>query len=408
MLQKIVSSRINNFYRQGRRGRKEEKKNMDSDIEMNELYPVEEPCEIGHDKAEGYRKWFVDLTCVSGLVVVLSTYTLLITVSSDGTGNYRFFLTTVTLSSELLKLLLSLLLYVVTIRDSDTPLCLTLRKSLHFSVPAAVYCVNNNLLFLILVVIDPSTFQLLSNLNVIFVGLFSVLLIRIRLDVVRWMSILILFSGTLLTQLQCDAVMTRRKTLALLLTTLYAALDALGSVYTERRFKMDSGDSIYVQNIHVFFYGTIANAILFFVYDFKHVLHSGLFYGYTWLTPIIIISLTLAGMLGNVIMKRDSTIARAFCVSISMLLTTLMAHLFMSFRPSLLFVASALIVICSVILYRYTDVLGFQSQNQYTDHDRLYERAARVQVLNHEDPFTAASLDYDVQQIERDTAGKED
>lgn len=358
-----------------------------------------------------YRTWFSSIAYIFGFVVLLSTYTLLITVSSNGAGNYDFFFTTVTLSGELLKLFISCALYVLNWKTIDTPLLLTVKKSLHFSIPAALYCANNNLLFLILIFIDPSTFQLLSNVNIIFIALFTVLLIRVQLNVVHWISMIMLLVGTMLTQLECDAKFTSSKIMALLFIVLYGLFDALSSVYTERRLKFDVEDNIHAQNIHIFMYGTLANTILFFIYDFKHTLHSGFFYGYSWFTAVIIIAFALAGIFGNFIMKEQSTISRAFCISISMLLTTLMAYMFLGFHPSMLFGASVIIVICSIVLYRYENILGIPSN---LHHEKLYEQRARVTMTENivyedtEDPLIVAAINYDNRAVEAGIQRKED
>lgn len=351
-----------------------------------------------------YRRWFEGLAHIFGFIVLLSTYTLLITVSSDGKGNYNFFFTTVTLSGELLKLFMSLLLYAVTYRNSFTPLRLSVSKSLHFSLPAILYCINNNLLFLILLVIDPATFQVLSNINIVFVALFTVLLIKVNLDLVHWISMIILFVGSSLTQMQCENTFSHSKIISLLLITLYGAIDALGSVYTERRLKKDAEDSIHVQNVHIFFYGSLANLILFFIHDFRHVQKRGLFYGYDWFTVIIIISFALVGIFSNFIMKQQSNITRSFCVSISMLLTTFMAYMFLDFHVTLLFAASLIIVICSVLLYRHRNIFSIRSHYNYK---KLEERSARIVTDSSEQPIVTAVLDYDPEALREQASDKE-
>lgn len=363
-----------------------------------------------------YRQWFSSLSYMFLLVLLLSSSTLLVSYSSDGTGNYTFFFTTATLSAELLKLLVSLILYTIQRcvysgrGDSVTPLLLSAKKSMHFAVPAVFSCLNNNLLFLILISIDPATFQLLSHVSIVFVVLFTLLLLRRTLDLVQFISMITLFVGTALTQLDCGAVLSHSKILGLLLIVVYAAMDAFGSVYTERRLKLGVDDSIHVQNIHLFTYGSLSNAILFFIYDFKHVRHSGFFYGYTWITAAIILTFALAGIFSNLIMKYQSTIARTFCISLSVLVTASLSYILLDFKPTLLFLASFIIVVCSIILYRHNDG-GLRPPADYD----MYTAAARVKEMDmfsepvaDDDPIILSVLGDDPMTIIRSAQGKED
>lgn len=365
-----------------------------------------------------YRRLLSSTAAMFSLVVLLSTYTLLIAYSSDGSGNYTFFFTTVTLAGELLKLLISVVLCVLTRciypKDTRTPLLLTAKKSLHFAVPAVLYCLNNNLLFLILVVVDPTTFQLLSHISIVFVALFTLLLMHRTLDAVQWISMITLFVGTALTQLNCSTVLTRSKSLGLLLIALYAAMDAFGSVYTERRLKMDARDSIHVQNIHLFTYSSAANALLFAIYDFRHAQHSGFFYGYSWITVTIVIAFGLFGIISNLIMKQQSTIARSFCVSIAVLLTALLAYLFLDFEPTLLLAASFVIVLCSVLLYRHRDLHGLLFLCGTGDYEPPSARVTELsnfvaqQEETEEDAVITSILGQDPEAIELQAQAKQD
>ena len=349
--------------------------------EEEEAYWLSDTIDDDKSKCETYKYVFQASSYMFILVVLLSTYMLLIAYSSNGAENYTFFFTTVTLCGELLKLFMSLCLYMVTrYMDSHsyTPIQLTLKKSAHFAIPSFLYVLNNNLLFLILIMIDPTTFQILAHVGIIFVALFTILLLRRTLDIVQWISMIILFVGTALTQLGCDIVISKSKFMTLLLVLLFSALDALGSVYTERRLKMDVEDSIHVQNIHLFAYSSIANAVLFFIYDFKHVLHSGFFYGYSWVTVIIILAFGVSGIFSNLIMKQQSTIARMFCISISVLLTAGVAYMFLEFKPSLLYVASFIIVLCSLLLYRHEDI----SNCRFIQHAKYDARITECKVFS--------------------------
>jgi len=54
-----------------------------------------------------------------------------------------------------------------------------------YAIPALIYFVNNNLLFYILQEVDPTTFQLLSQMKTIFTGLLFRVFLKRRLSSVQ-------------------------------------------------------------------------------------------------------------------------------------------------------------------------------------------------------------------------------
>lgn len=336
---------------------------------------------------QNWRQWLVAAISLLLFVGLLSAYLLLISISHHKQTSYSYFFTTVILLSELGKLLLSLLLALLSrwlpvLSDNEgkrTKLFFGWRRSLHFAVPALLYTGTTNVIFLILLRMDPSSFALLSQTGVLFVAAFTRVLLRRALDRVQWLSLIILAAGTVLTQL--DTAKLRLSLVGLLLTALYALLDALATVYTEFRLKHHKGDSIHIQHIHLFFYSSCCSALLFFVIHFQSSLHAegGFFAGYTGLTLGLVGCLLLAGLVNNFILKWQSSIARMFCISGAIVITAAVSSLILEFRPSLLFGASFLIVVCAVLLYRHRDMTGLRFLLTNEEYDLYYE--ARVQEL---------------------------
>eukprot|EP00971_Amphidinium_carterae_P086581 1713395-Amphidinium_carterae.1 len=82
----------------------------------------------------------------------------------------------------------------------DTP-GFDMRQCLEFSVPAAIYFVNNNLVFLILDHVNPTTFQLLSQLKTVFTGLLFRLFLGKKLTAYQYIAIWQLAAGTACSQI---------------------------------------------------------------------------------------------------------------------------------------------------------------------------------------------------------------
>ena len=63
-------------------------------------------------------------------------------------------------------------------------------------IPAFIYFVNNNVVFFILKLVDPVTFQLLSQLKTIFTGLLFRLFLQRRLSAIQYTALITLACGT--------------------------------------------------------------------------------------------------------------------------------------------------------------------------------------------------------------------
>ena len=71
-----------------------------------------------------------------------------------------------------------------------------LREFAQFLVPSVIYFANNNLVFLILMALDPSTFQLVSQTKTIFTGILFRFMLKRRLTIFQWMALFFLACGT--------------------------------------------------------------------------------------------------------------------------------------------------------------------------------------------------------------------
>ena len=71
-------------------------------------------------------------------------------------------------------------------------------------IPAFIYFANNNIVFFILRLVDPVTFQLLSQLKTIFTGLLFRLFLQRRLSAIQYTALITLACGTATAQIPSD------------------------------------------------------------------------------------------------------------------------------------------------------------------------------------------------------------
>ena len=110
---------------------------------------------------------------------------------------------------------------------------------LRFMVPAFIYFMNNNLVFFILLAVDPITFQLLSQIKTIFTGLLFRLFLGRRLSAVQYTALITLACGTATAQVPSGGQSVRPSAWwGLLLSVVSALLSSLGGIYSEKLLKV--------------------------------------------------------------------------------------------------------------------------------------------------------------------------
>ena len=142
----------------------------------------------------------------------------------------------VVLMAEMLKLIVSSLLFVVEITLSNGNLSIGMLKSqlIEMIVPAALYLLQNNLQFRAVELLDPATFQVLHQMKIITTALFTVLLLKRNLNIRQWMSLLLLALGVSIVQISNISYKvdhTSNQMLGFFLITIVCLLSGIAGVW---------------------------------------------------------------------------------------------------------------------------------------------------------------------------------
>ena len=71
-----------------------------------------------------------------------------------------------------------------------------------FIVPSAIYLLQNNIQFLFLKYVDPSTYQILGNLKIASTGILFRFFLKRRLTKLKWMALFLLIVGATTSQVR--------------------------------------------------------------------------------------------------------------------------------------------------------------------------------------------------------------
>lgn len=200
-----------------------------------------------------------------------------------------------------------------------------------YAVPAILYALNNNLVVLMQAYMDPSSYQVLSNLKIASTALLYSLCLGKRLQPAQWLALgLLMCAGVCHTYSSLDLGDPEKAETeegprlhitawGLILVLVYCFVSGLAAVYTEKVLKSQKLP-LSLQNLYLYVFGVAINGLssFSFVGSEKSFLE-----GYSGVVWAIIAGQAANGLLMSVVLKHGSGITRLFVISCSMLVNAL-------------------------------------------------------------------------------------
>tara|TARA_B110001452_G_scaffold267364_1_gene276991 strand:+ start:2280 stop:3347 length:1068 start_codon:yes stop_codon:yes gene_type:complete len=282
------------------------------------------------------RYWYVPVA-----TVLMATQPLLTTASLDEDGTYSYSMLSVTLVAEACKLLISLSLYYFVASQRKSHNALRCRDVVQFSVPAMVYFVNNNMIFLIMQRINSTQFQVVSCMKTVFTAVLFRLIMKRELTTAKWAAIVTLACGAASSELQhvqgrsdtrCSygdsgsgegvSLETSAAFVGVMGTLLSSLLSSFAGIYNEVLLKKDSQlHSIHVQNALLYTWGVLFNTIGLAALDSTLIIRCAFFSGFNMWTWVLLMNNALSGLAISAVLKYADNIVRVFAHTGAMVLT---------------------------------------------------------------------------------------
>lgn len=292
------------------------------------------------------------------MVLIYGSHAPLITLTKVD-GRVPFSASSCVLMIELVKLfisLLSLLLAGGTSALLGPPDLLTVAP---YAVPAALYALNNNLVVLMQAYMDPSSFQILSNLKIASTALLYSLCLRKRLRPVQWLGLgLLVAAGVshsyntldLVDPEGAEAEESSRLHITvwgLFLVVVYCCVSGLAAVYTERVLKSQRLP-LSLQNFYLYVFGVSINGLSSFSSSTSDKSFLEGFSGKVW---VIVAGQAANGLLMSVVLKHGSGITRLFVIASSMLVNALLSWAVLGLQLSTSFLLPVSLIGLAAYLY---------------------------------------------------------
>lgn len=263
---------------------------------------------------------------------------------------------------ELAKLLISLVTLILSgsfhvLRTPPPPVLVA-----PYAVPAVLYALNNNLVVHMQAYMDPSSYQVLSNLKIASTALLYSSCLGKRLKFRQWFAL-----GLLMTAGAChsyssldledsegkgdESEQSRLRITAwgLFLVLIYCCVSGLAAVYTEMVLKRQKLP-LSLQNLYLYVFGVTLNLAS----SFSTIANERAFMeGYTFVVWVIIAGQAVNGLLMSVVLKHGSGITRLFVISCSMLVNALMSWAVLGLQLTPIFLLPvAMIGLAAYLYYR--------------------------------------------------------
>ena len=186
----------------------------------------------------------------------------------------RYLASTTIVISELLKILTCL--FILYYDCGWSVICLSKvlyheiwkkkMETLKLIVPAGLYTVQNNLLFLALSILDAATYQMTYQLKILTTAMFSVTILHKKLELTQWFALVLLMIGVALVQMPSSSSTpvvdesVSSKFLGLFVVIIACFSSGFSGVYFEKLLK-SSAQSLWIRNIQLAIFSIILDSL---------------------------------------------------------------------------------------------------------------------------------------------------
>ncbi|KAM6919022.1 solute carrier family 35 member A3b [Xenentodon cancila] len=305
-------------------------------------------------------------------VLVLQTTSLVLTMRYSRTlkeDGPRYLASSAVVSAEVLKIFACTLLVFREKNFSLQEMNLLLKEqivdkpveTLKLAVPAGIYTLQNNLLYVALSNLDAATYQVTYQLKILTTALFSVSMLGKRLGLYQWLSLILLMAGVTLVQWPTQSngdseqkILTAGSQFVGVMAVLMACVSSgFAGVYFEKILK-ETKQSVWLRNIQLGLFSLVFGFVGMMVYDSQSIRQSGVFQGYNTVTCAVVVLQAVGGLVIAVVIKYADNILKGFATSLSIIMSTIISYfLLKDFNPTGVFFLGSVLVIAATFLYSY-------------------------------------------------------
>jgi UDP-sugar transporter A1/2/3 len=278
---------------------------------------------------------------------------------------------TAVVSAECLKLILNLCLELLLVKREEMSSKsigigigigteLASPESLKLAIPALLYVVQNNLLFVALSNLSVPLYQVTNQGKLLTTAVCSRLLLNKSISGMQYLSLLVLALGVAVVQLSSiekveasDENVEHADGQLIGLLAVFASCFTSGfaGVYFEKMLKSTQEVSVYMRNMQLAMWSILLGLVPVFLNDFDSIRQNGFFQGYDKIVVGVIVCQAMTGLVVALVMKYGDTILKGFATSVAVVLATVLSIFIWNAQVDGWFVVGAAMVMTAVALY---------------------------------------------------------
>lgn len=231
---------------------------------------------------------------------------------------------------------------------------------LKLCIPALLYTVQNQLLYLALTNLDAASYQVLYQLKILTTALFSAILLQKKFSPLKWSSLVLLTVGVAVVQTsgsgdahhaaETDETSAKMRSVGLIAVLCAACTSGFSGVYFERILK-GSDTGLWERNVQMGLPSVIIAFVTVFMRDRVAVAEKGLFLGWTAMVWTVVTVQAVGGLIVAVVVKYADNVLKVFATSFSIIVSCFVSAFLFDFRPNLNFVLGTVLVLASTVMY---------------------------------------------------------
>ena len=232
-------------------------------------------------------------------------------------------------------------------------------------VPAGLYAINNYIKFVMQLYFHPTTVKMLSNLKVLSIALLMKAFMGRVFSVLQWEALFLLILGITVNQLACKPLHGTKhggltdppgdpRSLGCYFYTLCSiVVPSLASVYNEYALKKNFETSVHLQNLFMYLYGLMFNAIALMIVWMRNGFQDigSLFAGHNSMTMLLVANNAAQGVLSSFFFKFADTILKKYSSTVATIFTGLVSAFLFGHQITINFCIGVSIVLISMHLF---------------------------------------------------------
>mmetsp|Transcript_34549 Transcript_34549/g.55601 ORF Transcript_34549/g.55601 Transcript_34549/m.55601 type:complete len:359 (+) Transcript_34549:19-1095(+) len=309
-------------------------------------------------------------------------------ISSSSDGGKPYLSSSVVVLAEYLKVIIATFLvtrdtgsWVIAKKEIYQEVVVKSRETFKMAVPATLYAVQNNLLFIALSHLDSAVYQIVYQIKTLTTAMFAVFILRKQISKWQWFSLVLLAIGVAIVQLgvhskssviestqggrggggeeeqlnnnddtSSSSIQEQNPLKGICAILLACVSSGFAGIYFEKVLKQTK-QSVWIRNIQLGLFGGGASILTMLIKDWSDLQELGFFHGYTPVVILVICLQASTGLIVAMVVKYTDNIVKAFAGALAIIGASMTSIYVFSFEADRNFVFGGILVVIASYIY---------------------------------------------------------